>query len=291
MDFITGLPKSKGFKVIWVVVDRFSRYAHFIALTHPISAKGLAHTFFEHIYRLHGLPESIVSDIDIIFLSEFWQTLFKLSGTRLCMSSAYHSQSDGCTERINQCLEQFLRSMTSQAPKHWVSWLTSAEWWYNTTYHTALNTTTFQVVYGTKPRHLAWQTRPHTNISALEDMLEGRQQQWTILKELLEAAQLRMKTFADAKRTEREFQVGDKVYLQLQPYRQVTVALRKNLKLAAKYFGPFEILERIGTMAYKLDLPETSWVHPVFHVSQLMKAIGQVQVQKQLPQLTRARYL
>lgn len=121
MDFITGLPKSQGFEVIWVVVDRFSRYAHFVALQHPISAKSLALTFFDNIYRLHGLPESIVSDRDSIFLSEFWKNLFKICGTRLCMSTAYHPQSDGCTERVNQCLEQYLRGMTSQVPKNWAN--------------------------------------------------------------------------------------------------------------------------------------------------------------------------
>lgn len=104
MDFITGLPKSLGYEVIWVVVDRFSRYAHFVTPQHPISAKSLALSFFDHIYRLHGLPESIVSDRDPLFVNEFWQTLFKIVGTRLCMSTSYHPQSDGCTERINQCL-------------------------------------------------------------------------------------------------------------------------------------------------------------------------------------------
>lgn len=99
MDLITGLPKSKGFEVIWLVVDRFSRYSHFISLTHRITAKGLAQTFFEQVSRLHGLPDSIVNDRDSLFLSEFWQTLFKISGTRLCMSTAYHPQSDGCNER------------------------------------------------------------------------------------------------------------------------------------------------------------------------------------------------
>lgn len=102
MDFITGLPKSKGNELIWVVVDRFGRYSHFFALPHPISAKSLAQMFFEQVYKLHGLPETIVSDRDSIFLSEFWQKLFKLSGTRLHFSTAYHPQSDGSTERVNQ---------------------------------------------------------------------------------------------------------------------------------------------------------------------------------------------
>lgn len=286
MDFITGLPKSRGNEVIWVIVDRFSRYSHFLALPHPITAKSLSLVFFEHCYKLHGLPESIVSDRDSLFLSEFWQNLFKLSGTRLNMSTAYHPQSDGSTERVNQCLEQYLRNMTSEVPKNWSSWLAAAEWWYNTTFHTALNTTPYQIVYGTKPRHLVWQERVHTNIHSLETMIQEKQQQWNRLRELLEAAQVKMKRYADAKRTEREFQKGDWVYLKLQPYRQVTVAIRKSLKLSAKYFGPYEILEKVGKVAYKLALPETSRVHPVFHVSQLKKAIGQSKVQKQLPQVT-----
>lgn len=246
-----------------------------MALSHPISAKSLAATFFEQIYRF--IAKSL-------FLSEFWQTLFKLSGTRLHLSTACHPQSDGSTERVNQCLEQYLRGMTSQNPKEWASWLAPAEWWYNTTFHTALNTTPYHIVYGSKPRHLAWQTRDHTNIHSLEDFMKVKQLQWSCLKDLLETAQVRMKHYADAKRSERSFQPGEWVYLKLQPYRQVTVAIRKNLKLAAKYFGPYEILEQIGPVAYKLALPPSSRVHPVFHVSQLKKVVGQSKVMQQLPQ-------
>lgn len=167
--------------------------------------------------------------------------------------------------------------MTSQVPKRWASWLTAAEWWYNTTFHTTLNSSPYQIVYGTKPRHLPWLGGSHTNISSLETML---------LREVLEVAQGRMKSYADHNRSERVFEVGDWVYLKLQPYRQVTVAIRKNLKLYAKLFGPYKVLEKIGFVAYKLELPESSRVHPVFHVSQLKKAVGQAKVHRQLPQIT-----
>lgn len=132
---------------------------------------------------------------------------------------------------------------------------------------------------------MACQGREHTNIHSLEEFLADKQLQWSNLKELLEAAQTRMKHYADAKRSEREFQPADWVYLKLQPYRQVTIAIRKHLKLAAKYFGPYQVFEKIGLVAYKLALPSSSRVHPVFHVSQLKKAVGQHQVLQQLPQV------
>lgn len=173
MDFVTGLPKSKGSEVIWVIIDRFSRYDHFLALYHLITAKGLAHTFFENIYKLYGLPESILSDRDN---SKFWHTLFKISETRLNTSSSYHPQSDGSTERVNQYLEHCLRSMTCQNPKNWASWLTAAEWWYNTTFQTSINSTPYEMVYGVKPGQLSWSSRVHTNLHSVESMLVERQQ-------------------------------------------------------------------------------------------------------------------
>ena len=155
----------------------------------------------------------------------------------------------------------------------------------------ALQTTPFEIVYGTKPRHLAWLDREHTNLQGLEDFLNEKQKQWSALKELLAEAQVKMKHYADANRSERVFQPGEFVYLKLQPYRQVSVAVRINLKLAAKYYGPYEILRKVGSVAYKLSLPATSRVHPVFHVSQLKKAVGQAKVLHQLPQVNERGYL
>lgn len=154
MDFIEGLPKSEGMTVIWVVLDRLTKYGHFIALKHPFSAAQLAQVFISHIHRSHGLPSTIVSDRDKIFISLFWQSLFRMIGTKLQMSTAYHPQTNGQTERLNQVLECYLRSMVTQRPHNWVSWLALAEWWYNFHYHTGLQATPFEMLYGYKPPHL-----------------------------------------------------------------------------------------------------------------------------------------
>lgn len=109
MDFIDGLPKSEGYTVIFVVVDRYTKYAHFMPLKHPFTASKVAKLFMDNIVRLHGIPRSIVSDRDKVFTSNFWQDVFKKCDTKLQLSTAYHPQTDGQTERINQCVEMFLR--------------------------------------------------------------------------------------------------------------------------------------------------------------------------------------
>ncbi|XP_010491426.2 PREDICTED: uncharacterized protein LOC104769009 [Camelina sativa] len=285
MDFIDGLPDSAGKTVIFVVVDRLTKAAHFMALAHPYSAVTVAQAFMDTVFKLHGCPRSIVSDRDTIFVSTFWRELFTLQGVDLKFSSAYHPQSDGQTEVVNRCLETYLRCMCSDKPHLWSSWLPLAEFWYNTNFHTATQMSPFEAVYGQSPPvHLPY-LPGESKVAVVARSLQERESMLLILKFHLLRAQHRMKQFADSHRTDRSFEIGDSVFVKHQPYRQGSVVVRSNQKLSPKYFGPYKIVDRCGKVAYKLLLPGGSQIHPVFHVSQLKAVVGQVLTSTQLPSI------
>jgi len=273
LDFIEGLPTSATYNCVLVVVDLLTKYGHFIPLRHPFTAAGVANAFFHSVYRLHGLPTAIVSDRDRIFTSHFWTELFRLADVKLCRSTAYHPQSDGQTERLNQCLETYLRCYVHACPQKWSRWLTSAEFWYNTCLHSAIGRTPFEALYGYPPRLLA--VDPSSAVHPeLQIWTTDRQWMDQLLKLHLHRAKNRMKKQADQHRSERSFAVDDLVFLKLQPYVQTSLAPRSHHKLAFRFFGPFRIVARVGNVAYRLALPAHSSIHPVFHVSQLKKAVG-----------------
>lgn len=242
----------------------------------------MAKLFLDIIYKLHGLPVNIVSDRDKVFTSLFWGELFKLLGTKLSLSSAYHPQSDGQTERLNQCLEQYLRCMVHSHPKQWLKWLPMAEFWYNTNYHSSLKMTPFQALYGYQPPTHSLGPYLDSNNIEVKELLQQRQLITEHIKDNLKKAQERMKFYADKHRQERSFEVGDMVFLKLQPFRQNSVHLRKNLKLSSRYFGPYKVLEKVGSVAYRLELPPESKIFPIFHVSLLKKQIGKKIIPSQI---------
>ncbi|GMI71846.1 hypothetical protein HRI_000853900 [Hibiscus trionum] len=173
--------------------------------------------------------------------------------------------------------------MTGERPKDWSEWLHLAEWWYNTTFHSVIRTTPYQALYGQPPPiHLPY-IAGESMVAAVDRSLQAREAAIKMLRFHLQRAQDRMKNQADKKRKECEYLVGDWVFLKLQPYRQQTVSARSGQKLASRWFGPFRIVEKIGAVAYKLELPENSRVHPVFHVSQLKKRVGSEKIQDEWP--------
>lgn len=273
MDFVEGLPTSGTANCIMVVVDKLTRYAHFIPLHHPFTAAKVALAYTDHVFKLHSLPEVIISDRDPIFTSRFWKELFSQIGTELRMSSAYHPETDGQTERVNQCLEIYLRCFTHACPSKWSQYLSLAEYWYNTSTHSALQTSPFVALYGHEPRHWGIEPASVCSVPPLQEWLEERRLVQELLQHNLNHAQQQMKIQADKKRTERTFSVGDAVFVKLQPYVQSSVARRANHKLAFRYFGPYQVLRRINPVAYEVALPRTSKIHPIFHVSQLRKAL------------------
>jgi len=187
------------------------------------------------------------------------------------MSSAYHPQTDGQTERLNQSLEAFLRCTIHSCPKQWSKWISVAEFWYNTTTHTALGKSPFEVLYGYSPRQLGIANLQLCSVPDLEQWLKERELLSQLIKQQLIRGQQRMKAQADKNRTEREFEEGESVFLKLQPYVQSSIASRNHQKLSFRFYGPFKILQRVGKVAYKLDLPVDAKIHPVIHVSQLKK--------------------
>jgi hypothetical protein len=174
MDFIEGLPKVSGKVVILTVVDRFSKNAHFIALGHPYTASSVARAFFDGIVRLHGLPPSIVSIRDPVFTGHVWRDLFKMERVTLKMNIAFHPQTDGQSEVVNKIIAMYIRCVTGDWPRAWVDWLSWAEYCYNTSYHTALRATPFEVVYGRPPLLMLAYTPGTAHTEATYAMLRSR---------------------------------------------------------------------------------------------------------------------
>jgi hypothetical protein len=205
-------------------------------------------------------------------------------GTQLAHSSSYHPQSDGQTEIVSKCLEGYLRCFVSDKQTQWFKWLPLAKWWYNTSFHTATKMTPFMALYGYHPPSITSSLKEKSKVQAVEDHIEHQQQVLQILKDNLTMAHNRMKQQADQTDVP---QVGDWVFLILQPYKQMSLKQAKNdNKLSPKYYGPYKVLQKIGTMAYKLELPTSSRVRPVFHVSCLKNVIGdKIPVQTILPEL------
>jgi len=223
MDFIEGLPLSFGKQVIFVVVDRLSKAAHFMALSPPYTVADVAQCFLDHVFKLHGFPDTITNDKDPIFVSHFWKEFMSLQGIQVQLSIAYHPQTDGKSEVVNRFLETYLRCMSSDSLAQWSKWLPLAEWWYNSTYHSTIKASPYEIVYRQDPLVYLPYLLGESKIALVDRSLQKREEMLKLLKFHMKRSQDKMKQLADKGKYDRSFHIGDLVYVKLHAYRQVLV--------------------------------------------------------------------
>jgi hypothetical protein len=270
MDFVTGLPLTrKRHDTIWVVVDRLSKSAHFLPIRTNYSVSMLSEIFTKEIIRLHGTPVEIVSDRDPRFTSRFWKGFQSAWETKLKFSTAFHPQTDGQSERTIQTLEDMLRACSLDWPGSWDEYLCLVEFAYNNSWQASIGMAPFEALYGRKCRTpIVWEEVGEKIIEGPE-LVQITTEKVKIARERLKEAQSRQKSYADQSRRPLEFEVRDHVFLKVSPKKGIRRFGLKG-KLSPRYIGPFEILERVGEVSYRLALPpQLDNVHNVFHVSQL----------------------
>ncbi|KAK2416602.1 hypothetical protein QL285_038986 [Trifolium repens] len=272
MDFVTALPKTqKKHDAIWVIIDRLTKSAHFIPINQTFSLERLAQVYVKEIIRLHGIPASIVSDRDPRFTSKFWKQLHLELGTKLRLSSAYHPQTDGQSERTIQSLEDLLRACALEHKGSWDEFLPLIEFTYNNSYHSSISMAPYEALYGRKCRTpLCWYEVGENKLLG-SDFVQQTTDQVKLIREKMKAAQDRQKSYSDKRRRPLEFETGDHVFIRVTPRTGIARAI-KTKKLTPRFIGPFQILRRVGPVAYHIALPpKLSNLHDVFHVSQLRK--------------------
>ncbi|GJT14907.1 putative reverse transcriptase domain-containing protein [Tanacetum coccineum] len=249
MDFVTKLPKMEtGQDTIWVIVDRLTKSAHFLPMREDDMLEKLMRHYLKEVVSRHGVPVSIISD-------------------------PYHPQTDSQRERTIQTLEDMLRACVLDFGKGWDRHLPLVEFLYNNSYHTSIKAAPFEALYGRKCRSpICWAEVGDRQLTGPE-IIHETTEKIVQIKSRIQAARDRQKSYADVRRKPLEFQIGDKVMLKVSPWKGV-IRFGKRGKLNPRYIGPFKIIDKVGTVAYRLELPEQlSRVHSTFHVLNLKKCM------------------
>ena len=271
MDFIVKLPQTaRKHDAIVVFVDKLSKLSRFIPTETTVDAREVAQVFFREIFRHHGLPKTIISDRDTKFTGNFWKELYKILNVKLALSSAFHPQSDGQTERANRTLEEMLRSYVLYDQDNWDLLLPYMEFAYNNSVNDTTGQSPFFLNSGQHP-YTPWSLLSQAKSSKVQEVtsfLENMRQAQEAARNSIEKARARQEHYADKKRRDITFKIGDKVLLSTKNFT-LPVDSTRSKKLTSRYAGPYEIIEVISKVAYRPKLPEDINIHPVFHVSLL----------------------
>ncbi|GKA26151.1 putative reverse transcriptase domain-containing protein [Tanacetum coccineum] len=275
MDFVTKLPKtSSGHDIIWVIIDRLTKLAHFIPTRETDSMETITRLYIKEIVSWHGVPISIISDHDSHFTSEFWQSIESALGTLLDMSMTYHPQTDGQSERTIQTLEDMLRACVIDFRKGWERHLPLVEFSYNNSYHASIKASPFEVLYGRKCRSpVCWIEVGDVQLMGPK-IIHETTKKIVQIQQRLQAARDQQRSYANVMQKPLEFQIRDRVMLKVSP-RKGVIRFRKRVKLNPRYIRPFKILKRVGPVGYTLELfEELSNVHSTLYVSNLKKCLS-----------------
>ncbi len=266
MDFVVGLPKTRaGQDAILVFVCRFSKMCHLVATTTNCTAEDAAILMVDNVVRLHGMPDNVVADRDPRWTGKFWKAVLKKLQTKLNLSTAYHPESDGQTERMNRVVCEALRNYVSGDESTWDEHLSMVEFAINNSVNASTKATPFSLNYIKEPTvHVDLGLQ--TNVPAAERTASDLYIRQEAARRCLKHAQERQANLANQKRQDLEFQVGDMVLLSARNLRR---AVPGPHKFQPKWVGPFKVTQRIGRVAYKLELPSQYAIHPVFHVGLL----------------------
>lgn len=278
MDFITGLPTSEGFNAMLTVTDAFTKAIRLIPCHDSTTAEETAQLFMRHCYPVMGLPSKIISDHDARFTSKFWTTLMGLLNVKLGMTTAYHPQADGQSEKTNQTVETALRCLIGgdvERYSKWVSYLPVVEHKYNSTIQDSTGFAPNDLRFAIKPRNLVDVMHPFEGTSEsaerLAEELKNRQDE---AKDSIAIAQRKQKQFYDQKRQDKQFEVGDLVVLKLNRFGPGYRPTKQHSHKLAPLGTPLRVTEKISPLAYRLDLPKNTKMHDVVSIIHLRKYRG-----------------